>query len=94
MDSSSIALLYGLGGAITFTIALRLFSVDYKLTHAIIATSAAGMAAFIIPNGTGMISLIIMVVVFKFLSKLEFQDFILPAFLSRLGLIPIGLYFS
>ena len=94
MDTTTMALIYDLAGSVLFTISLRLFSVEHNVFHAIAAGFSAGASVMLFSNGGGIISLIVMVVVFKALSKHDFSEFIVPVFVNRLALVPVLLFFD
>jgi len=89
-----IALIYAIAGTLLFILALKIFSVEHNILHAAISCILAGVTVAVVPGGGGIASLIVMVIVYKVLSRQEVTEFILPVFVSRLGLVPVLLYFK
>lgn len=95
MTGSEVGLLYSVGGSITFIITLKIFNVEFAIWEPILACCAAAMAAVIIPNiGSGVGSLIAMLVVFKLVNKSSWDDIWLPVVAARLALVPLAMVFT
>jgi hypothetical protein len=92
VDTIRIALVYFVAGSVFLCITLTLFKIEYKLWQPVVASLAAGLCAYIPNNGSGPISLIVLLAVLRFATGDTWQNLFYPVAIARLALVPALLF--
>lgn len=80
MDTTTVALVFFLGGSAVLCLTLKLFRVDFKVWQAVLASLAAALCVFIPNSPGGPISLVVLLATLKFTRGDTWQNLLLPGF--------------
>jgi len=89
VDTTTVALVFFLGGSTVLCLSLKLFKVDFKMWQPMLASLAAALCVFIPSSPTGPISLVALLATLKFTTGDTWQNLLLPVFIARLALVPM-----
>src|SRR4029079_877946 len=89
VDTTTVALVFFLGGSTVLCLSLKLFKIDFKMWQPVLASLAAALCVFIPSSPTGPISLVALLATLKFTTGDTWQNLLLPVFIARLALVPM-----